>query len=138
MDTITYNIMNQSFHIKFVIFDENKDLTNKQKKLRMKLIEFDMRKILEYAISDLNEYKILDRTEPAISSIDEKKQLRLELEFDTPTRAKQHSLIFSQNYSHDFFTIEEIKIVSKNIKNEIEEYLHYEIDTIIFIELDEL
>jgi reverse gyrase len=41
--------------LSFIIFDENKDLSNKQKKLRMKLVEFDMRKILEYAISDLNE-----------------------------------------------------------------------------------
>jgi hypothetical protein len=130
--------MNQSFHIKFVIFDENKDLTTKQKTIRMQLVNVDMRKILEYAISELNEYKLLDKAEPTISSIDEKKQLRLKLVCGTPITAKQHSLIFRQNYSHDFFTIEEIKIVSRNIKSEIEEYLHHEIDTIIFTEIDDI
>jgi hypothetical protein len=55
----------------------------------------------------------LDRTEPTISSIDEKKQLRLELEFDTPTRAKQHSLIFHQHHSNEQLSIVELKTISK-------------------------
>ncbi len=130
--------MNQPFHIKIVIFDENTNLTTKQETIRMKLVDVDMRKILECAVTELNEYKLLDRVEPTISSIDEKKQLRLELECGTPIRAKQHSLIFRQNYSHDFLTIEELLIVSRIIKSKIEEYLHHEIDTIIFTEIDEL
>ena len=124
------------FNIKFIIFDENKDLTSKQKNVRMNLVDVDMRKILEYAISELNEYKLLDRAEPAISSIDEKKQLRLELECGTPIRAKQHSLIFRQHHSQEFLSIEELKTISNKIKNEIEEYLHYSIDSLIFLELE--
>jgi hypothetical protein len=129
--------MNLPFNIKFVIFDENNDLTRDQKGIRIKLVDNDIEKILKYAISTLNEYKFLDRVEPAISSIDEKKQLRLELEFDRQ-RSKPHSLIFHQRQSVECLSIEELKIISNKIKNEIEEYLHYGIDTIIFIDIDDL
>jgi hypothetical protein len=57
--------MNLPFNIKFVIFDENNDLTRDQKGIRIKLVDNDIEKILKYAISTLNEYKFLDRVEPA-------------------------------------------------------------------------
>ncbi len=66
------------FNIKFTIFDEDKHLTQKQIKIRNNLIDMnnidnDMKKILKNSIIDFNEYKFLDRIEPSISSIDEKK-----------------------------------------------------------------
>lgn len=65
------------FNIKFTIFDENQPLTKKQIQIRNKLVDMnnednDMKKILKYAITGLNDYKFLDRVEPSISSIDEK------------------------------------------------------------------
>ena len=74
------------FNIKFTIFDENKPLTQKQIKIRNNLIDLnnidnDIKKILKNSIIDFNEYKFLDRVEPSISSIDEKKQLRMKLSY---------------------------------------------------------
>ena len=135
--------MNIPFNLKFTIFDENKPLTQEQIKIRTMLIDInnidnDMKKILKNAISTLNEYKFLDRVEPSISSIDEKKQLRLS--FQSYIRENKHSLIFNQHHSQckEYFSIEELKIISNNIKNEIEDFLHYEIDAILYVELDDL
>ena len=139
--------MNISFNIKFSIFDENKPLTQKQIKIRNKLIDMnnidndnDMKKILKKSIIDFNEYKFLDRVEPSISSIDEKKQLRMKLS-SILNNKYPHSLHFSQQQSQckEYLSIEELKNISNRIKNELEEYLHYEIDTpILYIETDDL
>ena len=41
-----------------------------------------------------------------------------------------HSLLFYQNNTHYYyFEIDELIKISQNIKKELEEYLHYEIDT---------
>jgi hypothetical protein len=61
--------------------------------------------------------------------MDEKKQLRL----NWFNKYKQHSLIFNQHHS-----LEELKIISNNIKNELEEYLHYEIDVVFYIDLEDI
>jgi hypothetical protein len=137
--------MNIPFNIKFSIFDENKPLTQKQIKIRNKLIDMnnidnDMKKILKKSIIDFNEYKFLDRVEPSISSIDEKKQLRMKLSCILNNKCP-HSLHFSQQHSQckEYLSIEELKNISNRIKNELEEYLHYEIDTpILYIEIDDL
>ena len=137
--------MNIPFNIKFTIFDENKPLTQKQIKIRNNLIDLnnidnDIKKILKNSIIDFNEYKFLDRVEPSISSIDEKKQLRMKLSYIVNNKYT-HSLHFSQKHSQckEYFLIEELKNISNRIKNELEEYLHYEIDTpILYIETDDL
>lgn len=128
------------FNIKFVIFDENKPLTQKQIKIRNKLIDMnnidnDMKKILKNSISNLSEYKFLNRLEPSIATIDEQKQLRMMLGYNNQYL---HSLHFSQKHSQckKYFSIEELKNISNNLKNELEEYLHYEIDTpILYIDV---
>ena len=133
------------FNIKFTIFDENKHLTQKQIKIRNNLIDMnnidnDIKKILKNSIIDFNEYKFLDRVEPSISSIDEKKQLRMKFSYIVNNKYL-HSLHFSQKHSQckEYFSIEELKNISNRIKNELEEYLHYEIDTpILYIETDDL
>ena len=133
------------FNIKFTIFDENKHLTQKQIKIRNNLIDMnnidnDIKKILKNSIIDFNEYKFLDRVEPSISSIDEKKQLRMKFSYIVNNKYL-HSLHFSQKHSQckEYFSIEELKNISNRIKNELEEYLHYEIDTpILYIETDNL
>jgi hypothetical protein len=136
--------MNIPFNVKFTIFNEVKPLTEKQKQIKNKLIDMnnkdnDMKKILKYAITELNDYKFLDRVEPSISNIDETKQLRLSLQQHLNSNDEyQHSLIFIQNKCKEYFSIEELKIITKSIKNELEEYLHYEIDTFLYIEIDNL
>jgi hypothetical protein len=57
--------MNVPFNIKFIIFNENKSLTQKQIKVRNTLIDMnnvdnDLKKILKNSISTLNEYKFLN------------------------------------------------------------------------------
>ena len=135
--------MNIPFNIKFTIFNEVKPLTKKQIQIKNKLIDMnnkdnDMKKILKYAISELNDYKFLDRIEPSISNIDETKQLRMSLHHCFNRKEYQHSLIFDQYQGKEYFSIEELKIITKSIKNELEEYLHYEIDTFLYIEIDNL
>ena len=133
------------FNIKFTIFDENKPLTQKQIKIRNNLIDLnnidnDIKKILKNSIIDFNEYKFLDRVEPSISSIDEKKQLRMKLSYIVNNKYT-HSLHFSQKHSQckEYFLIEELKNISNRIKNELDEYLHYDIGMpILYIELDDL
>ena len=130
--------MNMQFNIKFTIFDENLPLTKKQIQLRNNLSDDDMKQILKNAIIGLNDYKFLDRVEPSISSIDEKKQLRLTM---SPSDQYKYSLYFNQRHSSckEYFSIEELKNISNRIKNELEEYLHYEIGMpILYIELDDL
>lgn len=137
-------MMNIPFNIKFTIFDEDKPLTQDQIKIRNKLIDTknidnDMKKILKNTINSYSypsfDFSFLDRVEPSISSIDEKKQLRL-----TPN-TNQYSLHFNQHHSQckEYFSIEELKNISNRIKNELQEYLHYEIDTpILYVETDDL
>jgi hypothetical protein len=68
--------MSYPFNIKFVIFDENKDVSKKQKELRHSMIfEDTLKKILKEAFINDENYKFLERAEPNISSTDEKKQL---------------------------------------------------------------
>jgi len=122
------------FDIEFIIFDPQKIITEENKNFKDKLINDDLLKILSFAIEDLENYKILDRMEPSISSIDENIQLRLKyitLESDM----NKHSLFFYQNNNESYyFEIDELIKISKRIKKELEEYLHYEID--VKIQLD--
>ena len=142
--------MNIPFNIKFTIFDENNSLTKKQIKIRNNLlnrsIDNDMKNILKKAISELNNIKFLDRVEPAICSNDEKNQLRISLsliikDFTSISKKYHHSIHFNQKHSqcNEYFSIEELKSISNSIKNELENYLQYEINApILYIELDDL
>jgi hypothetical protein len=130
--------MNMQFNIKFTIFDENQPLTKKQIQIRNNLSNDDMKQILKNAIIGLNDYKFLDRVEPSISSIDETKQLRLAW---SQSDQYKYSLYFNQRHSccKEYFSIEELKNISNRIKNELDEYLHYDIGMpILYIELDDL
>ena len=136
--------MNIPFKIKFTIFDETKPLTKKQIKIKNNLIDMkndmnDMKKILKNVISGLNDVKFLDRFEPSICSLDEKKQLRMS--FCYQDKKYQHSIHFNQDHSlcKEYFSIEELKNISNKINIELEEYLHTDIwIPILYIEIDDL
>lgn len=136
-----YNMtMNIPFNIKFTIFDENEPLTKQQIDIMKKLLyafDNDLKKILKHSITDLPDFKFLARYEPAISNFDETKQLRLTW---MQPNAYKHSLHFNQCHSlcTEYFSIEELKNISNRIKTELEEYLHHEIDTVLYVELDSL
>lgn len=136
-----YNMtMNIPFNIKFTIFDENEPLTKQQIEIMKKLLhafDNDLKKILKLSITDLQDFKFLDRYEPAISNIYETKQLRLTW---THQNTYKHSLHFNQCHSlcTEYFSIEELKNISNRIKAELEEYLHFEIDTVLYVDLDSL
>ena len=136
-----YNMtMNIPFNIKFTIFDENKPLTKPQIVIMQNLVDAfdnDLKKILKYSITDLPDFKFLDRCEPAISNIDETKQLRLTW---THQNTYKHSLHFNQCHElcTEYFSIEELKNISNRIKTELEEYLHHEIYTVLYVDVDSL
>jgi len=53
----------------------------------------------------------------------------------------EYSLYFNQRHSSckEYLSIEELKNISTRIKNELDEYLHYDIGMpILYIELDDL
>jgi hypothetical protein len=122
------------FNIEFIIFNQNEIITKTDKKIKDKLINNDLSQILSLAIKDLQNYKILDRMEPSISSIDENIQLRLRYlskEYDM----NKNSLFFYQNNKEGhYFEIDELIKISKRIRKELEWYLHYTIE--VNIQLD--
>ena len=133
--------MNLPFNIKFVIFNENEDTSKIQYEIRKSMITGDvLRNMLKNTFNDDSNYKFLNRFEPSVSSIDEKKQLRLKMD-NTPrgvSRQYQHSLHFHQRHScsKEYFTIDELKYISHKIKIELEDFLCCEIDDpIIYIEI---
>jgi hypothetical protein len=133
---------NLPFTVKFTIFDENKKLTRKQEILRETIVnDINDRiiEILQESIKDDPQFKMLDRAEPSISNIDETKQLRLRLSnlFCTENKNK-YSLHFYQGHSTENFTMKELKYIANKIKDELEIFLRYDIDTIIYIEIDEI
>jgi hypothetical protein len=123
--------MNIPFNIKFVLFDESKEVSQNEKEIRKNLIYNNFRYIIKEVFDNDANYKWLDRTEASVSSIDENKQLRLR--FDTlhnENKKYQYSLHFHQIHtgSKEYFTIEELKYISDKIKIGLETFLHYEID----------
>jgi len=126
--------MKYSFNVKFKIFDVYSS-SEKQKAIREKLCE-DLPLILQNSIRDnCDEYKYLFRCEPSICSIDEKKQLRMSLSSFMNVNTESQYIIFNQKSGEEIFTLEELTLLCKKIKKEIEEYLHYEIDAFIYINL---
>lgn len=81
-DLLTENIQ-LPFEIQFQIF-ENSPITKKQNDIRIKLTNLENREngiktIIKNFVSLFPEkYKFLDRYEPSLSSIDEKRQLRMD------------------------------------------------------------
>ena len=141
-----YYIMttNIRYNIKFSIFSGNKGQTKEQIKIIIAKLtdesnfDNDLKKILKRSIAGLTDYKFLDRYEPAISSFDERKQIRLT--WRGPNKY-EHSLHFNQLHSQskEYFSIDELKTITNRIKTELEEYLMFEIDTpILYVAVDEL
>lgn len=127
--------MNENFSLEFIIF--RGELSKKQKDIYDKLIwrsSNDFKLILSNL--EIDNIKLLDRYEPSISSLDEKKQLRLDI--SGPTRS-DYRVIFNQEHSSskEYFSIDELKIIAKKIKNELVEYLGYDFyDPILFLEIN--
>jgi hypothetical protein len=129
--------MSYPFSVEFNIFYKNMvidqkaiDIMNKLKTgFHMK--DCILKRIISYSVENLdNKYKLFERAEPSISSIDEKKQLRLAID----KLEYKNSIYFNQTGS-EYFTIEELKDISQKVKEELEEYLRFEIfEPIIYIE----
>lgn len=134
--------MNYKFKVEFAIFDKERRLSETQLNLRKSLMRKRiLNDILKNEFKNDENYKYLDRSEASISSIDETKQLRLQLDNYIGQTRYEHSLHFHQNHScsSSFFTFEELKYISYKIKNALEVYLKYEIDEpIIYIAIDDL
>ena len=132
--------MNYRFKIKFTIFEECKEVSQKQKEIKKELMWDKLRVIIRDVFNNDNNYKWLNRAEASVSSNDETKQLRLSIDSALiESVIEPHSIIFNQYHSSGTFTMEELKYISVKIKNGLENFLHYEInDPIFYLELDEL
>ena len=118
--------MNFPFYVKFVIFDQHKNVTKEQQNIKKQLHE-DLNEIFKNTFNDKDDdnLKFLDRCEAAVSSINEIKQLRL-CNWFNKVDIHPHSIVFHQLHCHneEYFTIEELKYISHKIKHELELYLH--------------
>jgi len=133
--------MNYSFSVKFKIF-YHYPLTTKELKLREILCE-DFHTILKTIVEDFSDkYKYLERCEPSISSLDEKKQLRMDFcSMLNQDETQSCYLIFDQKQSHgEYFSLEELKVICQRIKQQLEEnYLPYDIqEPMLFIHTDDI
>lgn len=136
--------MNQPFSIKFQIFYHS-SITENDLRTRQELCQ-ELHTILKNIISDSpDKYKYLNRCEPAISSLDEKKQLRMcEQSYLNPIKEEAKYIEFNQSQSYgEYFSLQEIKMFSQKIKEELDKYLldnsfFYRInDPIIYYEIDD-
>ena len=129
--------MNLPFNIKFIIFDENEAVSDTQEKLRECIIEGKLRDILKEIFNNDINFKFLNRIEASLCSINENKQLRLDM---NNKKKYQHSLHFHQQHSgsKEYFTIEELKYISNKINKGLEAFLYYELDDpILYININE-
>lgn len=136
--------MNYPFCVEFTIFDENLPITKKQMATKDKLVttnhpQNDLKRLLQLAVVDSPDIKFLDRLEPAVSSLDEKKQLRMYL-FENKQNRYQHSIHFTQQQSQckEYFSLEELKDIATRVRRELQDYLGYEIDVLIYVDLENL
>ena len=132
--------MNLPFRVKYAIFDENKEVSKKQKELKYKLLWTDLSDILKNVFEGDDNYKWMDRAEASICSIDETKQLRSNIgTIYVDCKKHQHSLHFNQQHTKEYFSIDELKYILSKIKSGLEHFLGYEInEPIIYIEIDTL
>lgn len=88
-----------------------------------------MQKILQKAVSKLPGMKWLDRSEHGISTVDEKKQLRVRwwarnrITHSLNQSRSPHAIYFA-NYGSERFSIEEMKSIGVVIRKEIEDTLY--------------
>ena len=139
--------MRTRFNIQFVIFDEDKNEDVYSMHMHSHIFENMLTNRLKEAFINDEHYKFLETPCPmrVLSSIDEKKQLRLRFSEDYYVhfdfKRHQHSLHFQQLHSNsqEYFNLEELKIISAKIKKELETFLHYQIDEpIIYIDISYL
>jgi hypothetical protein len=133
--------MNYSFSVKFKIF-YSYPLTKKDLNLREKLCE-EFHNIFKTIVTEFSDkYKYLERCEPSISSLDERKQLRMDFtSMLNQDKTQSCYLIFDQKQSYgEYFSLEELKTICQRIKQELEEnYLPYEIqEPMLFIHTDDI
>ena len=110
-----------------------------------KLTEKDIKEILQKEISGFPGWKFLNRMEPAISTEDEKQQLRvIGISGDNYVRTstnrrgiEMHSLVFDPNHSGSHFaTIDELMPLAKFLQDIFTRQLKHEIDISIVTEIN--
>jgi hypothetical protein len=134
------------FNIDFQVFNIHKPLSEKDKIIKHNLINYDLHDILIEAVENIPGWKYLKRSEPAISSLDEKKQLRLDESQIFYTLGQKHlwkprydhSIILIQNHviNDNLLTIDELKLIANKIQNRLEAHLGYGIFKKLFCEID--
>lgn len=135
---------NYPFHIEFLIFDPTVDsITSEQKAIRDQLICTDLHTILQTVFKDDDRYKYLKRAEPSLSSLDERKQLRLRsMDFIyNKIKKYQYSLDFTQLYSFrdEYFTLDELNYITRKIQGGLEGYLGYDIpEPMLYIKMSNM
>ncbi|AYV83110.1 MAG: hypothetical protein Hyperionvirus4_75 [Hyperionvirus sp.] len=121
------------FDIRFRLFSRSIIITDKHIQIKKDLYKNHLKEIFRKL--NLNDIKFLDRTEPAISTLDENKQLRLVVaEYLQPHMFNKYNMIL-RNYGKDSFDIDELKYISNQIRHHLEKYLGYGIQTSLICEI---
>jgi hypothetical protein len=122
------------FKVQFLIFDQYKKITQEQRKLRQKLIDEDLMKIIiPNVVKLLPQYKCLDRLEPNISSLDENYQLRLDMEeILSESTTTEYMLRFNQSQCKTgYFKYEDLKNLTLTIQKLLSIYIYGKLNAII-------
>jgi hypothetical protein len=125
--------MDYRYNLRFVFFGICKLLTKKQKLLFRD--NDKIKQVLKKSIANLNYVKFLDRVEPSISSLDEKKQLRMNLN-NFYLNNNIYSLTFNQNccWAVECFTMKELMEITESIEKELGIFFKCGVDSEIILE----
>jgi hypothetical protein len=121
--------MNYNFSVRFQLFNNSK-LSTHQKTMRKHICD-NFHNIIITVVNDFinNKYKYLNRYEPVICSLDEKKQLRMCMSsmFDQD-KTNSHYIVFTQSQNGgEYFSLEELREICEKIQKILEDnYLPYE------------
>lgn len=120
-----------AFEIELYLFDPYKEFTEETGTKLREIMKYEgtMKIILQKAVDKLPGMKRLDRAEHGISTIDEKKQLRVRwwlenLHRFSKSQSRSPHAIYFANYGEENFTLSEMKNIASIIKKEIEEIIH--------------
>jgi len=91
-------------------------------------LQDNMKSLLKTTITKLQQpanWKYLDRCEPAISSLDEKKQLRLRPNWTPQKKTEDYYIFFDDLYGEERLTRNEMEQLGRYLKVIVEDHLGY-------------
>ena len=114
------------YKVIFNIYDGNKKVSSKQKDLANSTDSYNtIKDMLKNLFTINSKYKFVEETQ-TITTFDDKKQLKYYMHYDHDK--KMVSIIFIQNTSSSFFTINELKHITELIYYNLQHFLECKLD----------